>query len=179
MLKEYLNYKTEKKQINEYLFEFLANNKFTNYYVNTYIDTFKHEVFYIFYGLENKKIIYTAYITRQLVDRVQCYKNFHYYRQITNNYFLEWIDSSAPSLNLVSFIENDNVIQKIYNAKYNYSILPTQKYMMRKLEKDYDALKPLLVIKAMKFLSIYQGFYNNICKLRQIFKDLAIYPFNY
>lgn len=160
-----------KDKIDYNIYKFLQEKEFAFSYLNIYLDIYNKKVFYILYGQDNKKnIIYKGFISKNNLDTFKEIKSLFFYQPLTREYYLEWNDSKCSCLSLVTFVKEDSIYKKIYIIRYNFGILPTVKYMLRKFDREPEVLKPLLVIRASKFIEFYKNYYDNIIILKSIIK---------
>ena len=160
------------ENINCTLYQFLQEKEFALYYINAYLDMYNKKVFYVLYGQDNKKnIIYKGFISKENLNNFIDFKSLFFYQPITKEYYLEWNDCKCSCLSLVTFIKEEEIYKKLYIIRYNFGILPTVKYFLRKFDREPEIIKPLLVIRASKFIEFYKNYYDNIIMLKQIIKE--------
>lgn len=130
-----------------------------------HIDIDNKKILHVFNGLDNKnKITYQALIINTPIDQ-SCIRNY-FYQRLQKNYYIEYLQSDCSGLSVFSFIkDDDDKLKKFYLKRYNFSVLPSTKYMLKKLERDPDFLAPLIITTLTSFYEFYKQFYLTVSTL--------------
>ena len=139
-------------------------NQYPQYIISKFLNINKRQIFHIFIGL-SKKNKYYAYLLN-VPKNYQC-QRYHFCQKLNDILYIEYLQGECSNLSVFKFITINNQLIRFYLRRYNFSILPSIKYILKKLEQDPDFLKPLITTTLTAFYNFYQQFYNTIMDLRQ------------
>ena len=161
-LQEYLKY----KYINNIEFDISILNKYPYYIITKYLDLDNKKIIHIFHGLNLKRnIIYSAYINN--INLNYLCQRYNFFCKLNNILYISYLQSECSNLSVFKCINIDGEYKRFYLRRYNFSILPSIKYVLKKLERDPDFLQPLITTSLTAFYEFYQQFYYKIIELKQ------------
>ena len=162
-LYEYLKY----KYINILTFNVILLNKYPYYIITKYLDLDNKQIIHIFHGLNLKRqIIYSAFL-KEVPLNYLC-QRYNFFAKLNSELYISYLQSECSNLSVFKCININNEIKRFYIRRYNFSILPSIKYILKKLETDSNFLQPLITTSLTAFYEYYQQFYNQIINLKQI-----------
>lgn len=138
-----------------------------------HIDLDNKKILHVFNGLNNKKKIVYEALMINLSMNYSCLRNY-FYQLLSDNYYIEYLISDCSCLSVFSFIKKEGILKKFYIRRWNFSILPSTKYVLKKLERDPDFLAPLITTTLTGFYEFYQKFYSTVCNLQAALKIVRI-----
>lgn len=162
-LQEYLKY----KYINNIDFNESIFNLYPYYIITKYLDLDNKQIIHIFHGLNLKRnIIYSVHINNVPLNYL-CWR-YNFFCKLNNILYISYLQSECSNLSVFKCVNIDGEYKRIYPRRYNFSVLPSIKYVLKKLERDPDFLQPLITTSLTAFYEFYQQFYNKIVKLKQV-----------